>query len=224
MRKRVERPGVRAGYDGWAATYDHTPNPVVALDRRHTMRRLNPQPKERILDAGCGTGAHMRAMRRLGSRPVGLDFSIGMLRVARRANPGAMLVQADLNEAMPIHRGTFDAAVSSLVSEHLTNLARFFGETFAALRPGGRFVFAAFHPDPAREGVEANYEQGGTEYRLGAEPHTADDYLNGIGDAGFDVRVVSEFGADDDLVRDVPDVAKHGERPLLLLVESVRLA
>jgi SAM-dependent methyltransferase len=224
MRKRVERPGVRAGYDGWAATYDHTPNPVVALDRRHTLRRLDPQPKERILDAGCGTGAHIRAMRQVGSRPVGLDFSLGMLRVARRANPRAMLVQADLNEAMPIHRGTFDAAVSSLVSEHLTNLRTFFTETFAALRPGGRFVFSAFHPEPALQGVEANYEQGGTEYRLGAEPYTADDYLNGISDAGFDVRVVSEFGVDEELALDVPDAAKHGERPLLLLVESVRPA
>jgi hypothetical protein len=30
--KRIERPGVRAGYDRWADTYDDTPNPLVAGD------------------------------------------------------------------------------------------------------------------------------------------------------------------------------------------------
>ena len=37
MSKRVERPGVRAGYDRRAETYDATPNPLVSLDRRYTL-------------------------------------------------------------------------------------------------------------------------------------------------------------------------------------------
>lgn len=37
MKQRVERPGVCTGYDLWSETYDRTPNPLVALDRRHTM-------------------------------------------------------------------------------------------------------------------------------------------------------------------------------------------
>src|SRR5207249_774708 len=40
MSKRVRRPGVRDGYDAWSTTYDETPNPLVALDRRYTMRLL----------------------------------------------------------------------------------------------------------------------------------------------------------------------------------------
>ena len=40
MSMRVRRPGVRDGYDAWSTTYDETPNPLVALDRRYTMRLL----------------------------------------------------------------------------------------------------------------------------------------------------------------------------------------
>lgn len=33
MNRKVERGGVRTGYDLWADTYHYTPNPVVALRR-----------------------------------------------------------------------------------------------------------------------------------------------------------------------------------------------
>jgi SAM-dependent methyltransferase len=222
MSRRVERPGVRAGYDLWSSSYDATPNPVVALDRRYTLAALAPQPGERVLDAGCGTGAHLGSLCAARSRPVGLDFSRGMLRQARRRAPQAGLAQADLGRAFPVRAGAFDALLSSLVSEHLTDLRRFFRECFGALRRGGRLVFSAFHPDPACSGVEANFEQGGTEYRLGAERYRVDDYLNHIDDAGFRSLAWREYAADAALVETVPEAAKHLGRPLLLLVQAER--
>jgi SAM-dependent methyltransferase len=222
MAKRVERPPVRDGYDRWSRSYDATPNPVVALDRRHTLAALEPRPGEWILDAGCGTGAHLRALGHSGSQPVGMDFSRGMLGVARRAAPEAWLVQADLDREFPVRRRCFDAVLSTLVSEHLTDLRSFFEETFAVLRPGGRLVFSAFHPDPARAGVEANFEQGGTEYRLGAEPYTIEDYLDRIADAGFRDLRWSEHTPDAALLAELPAAAKYAGRPLLLLVAAER--
>jgi SAM-dependent methyltransferase len=224
MSKRVERPGVREGYDRWSESYDSTSNPLVSLDRHHTLRALDPRAGERVLDAGCGTGAHLQSLWRARSRPVGLDFSRGMLRVARRAAPRADLVQADLNREFPVRRGAFDALLFALVSEHLTDLRRFFGEGFAALRPGGRLVFSAFHPDLALGGVEANFEHEGTEYRLGAERHTVDDYLNHISDAGFQRLRWHEYLADDRVLEEVPSAAKYQGRPLLLLVRAERAA
>jgi SAM-dependent methyltransferase len=222
MAKRVERPGVRNGYDRWSACYDGTPNPVVALDRRHTLAALEPEPDEWILDAGCGTGAHLRALCASGSRAVGMDFSRGMLGVARRAAPQAPLVQADLDREFPIRRGVFDAVLSTLVSEHLNDLRTFFGEVFAVLRPGGRLAFSAFHPDPARAGVEANFEQDGTEYRLGAEPYRVEDYLDRISDAGFRALRWSEHAPDEALLAALPAAEKYAGRPLLLLVGATR--
>src|SRR5258705_9823835 len=109
MRKRVERLGVREGYDRWSESYDQTRNPLVNLDRRHTVKLLRPQRGECLLDAGCGTGAHLEWMLEAGSRPVGLDLSHGMLKIARRKYPTVPLVQADLNAPLPVRRDRFDA-------------------------------------------------------------------------------------------------------------------
>lgn len=222
MTKRVARPGVREGYDRWSETYDATPNPLVALDRRFTLTALEPRAGERVLDAGCGTGVHLATLCKARSRAVGLDFSRGMLRVAQQRAPGAALAQADLNGELPVRRRAFDAVLSSLVSEHLTDLRRFFGEAFGALRRGGRLVFSAFHPELARAGIEANFERDGTEYRLGAERYTVADYLNQISDAGFRNLEWREYRGDDRLVEQVPWALKYSGRALLLLVRAER--
>jgi SAM-dependent methyltransferase len=219
---RIERPGVREGYDRWSHSYDVTPNPVVAMDRRVTLEALDVGAGERVLDAGCGTGAHLAALGRTRSRGLGLDFSRGMLRVARRAAPGAALAQADLNREFPVRRRSFDAVLSSLVSEHLTDLRRFFSEAFASLRRGGRLVFSAFHPDLACAGVEANFERDGVEYRLGAERYTVADYLEHISDAGFRRLSWQELRGDSGLAEQVPAATKYLGRPLLLLVKAER--
>lgn len=224
MSRRVARPGVRDGYDRWSETYDSTPNPIVCLDRRLSLPALDARPGERVLDAGCGTGAHLGSLCSAASRPVGLDFSRGMLRVARRAAPRAALVQADLNARFPVRRGAFDAMLSALVSEHLVDLRRFFTEAFAVLRRGGRLVFSAFHPELALSGVEANFERDGTEYRLGAVRHKVDDYLNHVADAGFARLEWREYGVDERVLAEVPSAAKYGDRPLLLLVRAERSA
>lgn len=222
MNRRVERPGVREGYDRWSETYDATPNPLVALDRRVTLRALEPRAGERVLDAGCGTGAHLAALERARSRAVGLDFSRGMLRIAQQTAPRAALAQADLNRELPVRRAVFDVVLCALVSEHLSDLRRFFAETLAVLRRGGRLVFSAFHPELARSGIEANFERDGTEYRLGAEAYTVADYLNHISDAGFRRIEWFEHRGDERLVEEVPAATKYLGRPLLLLVRAER--
>ena len=222
MKKRVLRPGVREGYDRWAEEYDRTPNPLVALDRRHTISVLGPRAEELILDAGCGTGAHLHAISQVGSCSVGLDFSRGMLRVAQRSSPSALLVQADLNRDLVVQRAAFDAVVCALVSEHLTGLRTFLPEAFAALKWGGRMVFSAFHPEMAASGVESNFKQGGVEYRLGAERHTLDDYLNQFDDAGFGQIRWTQYCGDPELVQQIPWADKYLGQPLLLLIEARR--
>jgi len=224
MSKRVERPGVRDGCDRCSATYDATPNPVVALDRRVTLAALSRRTGEWVLDAGCGTGAYLAALSDARSQAVGLDFSRGMLRVARRKAPRARLAQADINRAFPVRPRAFDAVLSALVSEHLVDLRRFFTEAFSVLRAGGRLVFSAFHPEMAHAGVEANFEQDGTEYRLGAERHTVADYLDHISDAGFRRLDWRECRGDDRLVREVPWANKYVGRPLVLLVQAERIS
>ena len=222
MTRRIERPGVRRGYDLWATSYDATQNPLVALDRRHTLRALGPRPGEWILDAGCGTGANLGAIEALGAHVVGIDLSLGMLRIAHRADAGRLLVQADLQVGFPVGPGLFDAVLCALVSEHLGDPGHFFAAALEVLRPGGRLVFSAFHPELVAAGIEANFERDGIEYRLGAEPHTVQDFVGAIDGAGFRDLDVQEYRGDADLAAQIPRGKKYIGRPLLLLIAASR--
>ncbi len=218
--RSLRRVDPRRGYDRWADSYDATANPVVAMDNRHTLAALQPARGETILDAGCGTGRHLTAMAAAGCRPVGLDFSFNMLRRARRKNPRLRVAQADLGERLPLRPGRFDAAVCALVGEHLRDLGHLFRELWKALRPGGRLVFSVFHPEMAAAGSEANFEQRGVEYRLGAERHRVGDYLTAADDAGFDRLQRLEAAGDQTLADQVPSAQKYVGFPMLLVIQG----
>ena len=220
MKVKVQRLGVREGYDRWSATYDETSNPLVALDDQHSLALLDPRPGERILDAACGTGRHLARLVQAETRPVGLDFARGMLRAARQRLPQALLVQADLHHGLPLRRGSLDAALFALVGEHLTGLDVVFLEAHAVLKRGGRLVFSVFHPELAATGIEANFEQHGTEYRLGAERHSVEDYLDAVRGAGFRDVKWREYAGDSSLARRIPKAAKYVGRKLLLIVSA----
>ena len=222
MRRKGDRPGVREGYDRWSTSYDRTPNPLVALDRRYTVGILGPRRGEHILDAGCGTGANLGAMVHAGSVPVGLDLSHGMLRTTRRKFPAVPLAQADLNDPLPVRRRSFDAVLCALVGEHLTDLRGLFRELFVSLRNGGRLVFSVFHPEMVAAGIEANFEEADVEYRLGAVAHRVTDYLDLIERSGFRRIAAAEYCGDRTLAAEIPRAAKYLDQPLLLTVQALK--
>lgn len=113
----------------------------MAMDDRHALGLLGARHGERVLDLGCGTGRYLTRLTAAGAWPVGADFSLGMLRAARRSVGATPLVAADPQQALPFNDGTFDATVCALVGEHLERLHVTLRETYRALRPGGRLVF-----------------------------------------------------------------------------------
>ncbi len=207
LPKTTKRLPPREGYDLWSSTYDQTPNPVVAMDSRHTMNLLAPQPGQNILDAGCGTGRNLALLRSAGAHAYGLDFSLGMLRVALQKAAGVPLVQADLQSEFPFRAAQFSAVLCALIGEHLEKLPVTLSEIHRVLEPDGRMVFSVYHPDLAEAGKEANFQLNETEYRLGAIRYTAADYLGMIRAAGFAEIAILEFKGDQELVREVPQAA-----------------
>lgn len=216
----VRRVGAREGYDRWAESYEATDNPVVAMDDRVALPALAPTPGERVLDAGCGTGRHLRALTRAGVRVTGADFSAGMLAVARRGAPGAPVVQADLQHALPFRAGAFDAVLCALVGEHLDALEMVFAELLRVCARPGRLAFTVYHPDMAAAGIEANFETDGIEYRLGAERHVAADYVDSAVRAGWSAIEVEEIEGDAALAEATPSGARYLGRPLLLVLRA----
>ena len=47
---------VQEGYERWAPTYDHDPNPLLALEERQLKLMIPPLKGKRVLDLACGTG------------------------------------------------------------------------------------------------------------------------------------------------------------------------
>ena len=219
-KKRVQRVAAREGYDRWSETYDRTPNPVVSMDERCTLIALAPKTGERILDAGCGTGRHFVPLQRAGSKVFGIDFSLGMLRVAHRRHPQIPILMADMQQVLPFAASYFDAILCALVGEHLTRLPFIFSEMHRVLRPGGRLVFSVYHPEMAAAGIEANFREMDVEFRLGAYRHTFADYLNALKYAGFTDLRHHEWRGDKKLVSEIPQAKKYLDFPVLLILQG----
>lgn len=149
------------GYDLLAPAFDRTPfrTPDEVLDA--VRRALVPYgPFAAGLDVCTGTGAGVGVLRGLcRERVVGLDFSAGMLAVARdraapQGGPAPAWVRAGAL-APPFARdgaAAFDLAVSFGAFGHFlpAQRPRFFAEVRAVLRPGGLFAFPVAAPPRVR--------------------------------------------------------------------------
>lgn len=114
------------------------------------LQRLAPRAA-RILDLGCGTGAHAEHLARLGYRVHGVDQSESMLARASARKSG---LPADVAARLSFQRGDarsvrtgerYDAVISlfHVMSYQATNadLQAAFATAAAHLRPGGLFLF-----------------------------------------------------------------------------------
>ncbi len=139
---------IEHGYDLLAPKFDETPfrTPAGVLDA--VAAALEPLgPFGSGVDLCCGTGAGAGVLRGLcEQRVVGVDFSDGMLRAARAAEPDLDWVRADVRR-LPFRPG-FDLAVSFGAFGHFLpgERPRLFAQAYGALRPGGLFAFPIAAP------------------------------------------------------------------------------
>jgi trans-aconitate methyltransferase len=99
---------------------------------------LNPQPGERILDLGCGTGHLTNAIAERGIEVTGLDASPDMLGQARQNYPKLRFVLSDASSFR--FDEPFDAVFSNAALHWVRDAEGVVTSVAAALRPGGRFV------------------------------------------------------------------------------------
>jgi SAM-dependent methyltransferase len=92
-------------------------------------------PGMRVLDAGCGNGIYLRALRERRVNAVGCDLSPGMLRGA--AHPA--LVNADVT-ALPVRDGAFGAVIAAHLLDLVPDRSAAVRELRRALAPRGTCV------------------------------------------------------------------------------------
>jgi demethylmenaquinone methyltransferase/2-methoxy-6-polyprenyl-1,4-benzoquinol methylase len=104
--------------------------------RRRTVRELALPAGSLVYDLACGTGDLCRELVAAGYRPVGFDFSHGMLRAARTDAP---LVEADI-QRLPVRDGAADGATCGFALRNVVSLEDLFAELARVVRPGGRIA------------------------------------------------------------------------------------
>ena len=110
-----------------------------------------PQPGEKVMDIGCGSGTSVLALARAvgpEGRVVGVDVATESVAVAQRRIAEAGLAQASvlLGDAasQPFPPGGFDLLFSRFGVMFFPEPVAAFRHLRAALRPGGRLCAAAF--------------------------------------------------------------------------------
>jgi len=137
-----------------ALEYAHVPDSSRALDRkfeRITEVLAELLPCEALLDAGCGDGRYLAALRSLGHVPprvAGTDIADSILATAASATEAAgvpaELVRANLEE-LPFEGETFDVILCTQVIEHLLDPIQALRELRRVLRTGGVLLITTDH-------------------------------------------------------------------------------
>lgn len=103
------------------------------------LELLSPQPGERILDLGCGTGQLTAQIAETGAEVLGIDRSAEMLGQARANFPQIRFELADARD-FSVAPSDFDAVFSNAVLHWVKPPVAAVLRIHAALKSGGRFV------------------------------------------------------------------------------------
>src|SRR5512143_1161386 len=127
LPRHVIKFGFHLLYHQFAFTYD-TVAWLVSLGQwqawgRTTLARVRGP---RVLEIGHGPGHLLIALARSGRRPIGIDLSPQMIRMAQRnirqAGVNVSQVQCRV-QALPFRSGEFDSVVSTFPSEYIGDIA-----------------------------------------------------------------------------------------------------
>jgi trans-aconitate methyltransferase len=97
---------------------------------------LDPKPRERILDVGCGEGTLTKRIIDRGATVLGIDNSPEMIAAARANGIDALLLAAEDMQFF----AEFDAAFSNATLHWVLHKEQAARAIFRALRSGGRFA------------------------------------------------------------------------------------
>jgi ubiquinone/menaquinone biosynthesis C-methylase UbiE len=191
---------IQKAYNDWSETYDSDENLTRDLDQRVTGEALANLHFHSILELGCGTGKNTGLLAQVGTRVHALDFSQGMIEMAKNKTKAenVSFSLADLTQPWPCEDAPYDLVVCNLVLEHIQDLSFIFSEASRVLEPNGKFLINELHPFRQYEGKKARFRtgEGGTE--ISAFVHHISDFLNAAASHGLRLIRLNEHWHEQD--------------------------
>ena len=129
---------VKKMFDRIAPRYDFL-NRVITfgLDkkwRKKTVEQIKTQHGGKVLDVACGTGDLCDSLLKVGMKPIGMDFSRGML---ESFNSNAPLLNGDALQ-MPINDSSVDGVTCGFALRNFLDINPFLNEVTRILKPGAK--------------------------------------------------------------------------------------
>ena len=202
-RQQPVKLSVTDGYSRWAKFYDTKWNTLIATEELHSLPILKGLDGKTALDVGAGTGRFSLKLARNGWKVTALDPNSEMLSIAKRAagDEGLTIqfIHSPIEGGLSTPSTSFDLVVCALTLCHVPDLRDAIREFHQALAPGGHLLITDVHPDFIAAGMPTQFVEDEVTYHLPNEPHTRDDYLQTITNAGLSISTVLEIPG-----RDVP--------------------
>lgn len=106
------------------------------------LERKGLSPKK-SMDLACGTGVLCRILRDAGVEASGMDFSSGMIDIAREADPEGHYDVADMTTYCPVIQYDLVTCTGDAVNHimDIHDVAKIFRNVYAYTAPGGYFIF-----------------------------------------------------------------------------------
>ncbi len=194
-RQHFDPMTIQQAYTDWSTTYDADPNRTRDLDQSVARRVLGPARRRSVLELGCGTGKNTVYLAEISDRVRSLDFSEGMLALARAKVVASHVTfaAADLTVPWPCEAFAADLVVGNLVLEHIEHLPHIFAKAARCLAPDGRLFLSELHPFRQYQGTQANFQRGHQTTQITAFTHNVSDYMGAAAAAGLQLAALDEW-------------------------------
>lgn len=195
LDETLDAVNTQSAYTSWAPNYDTDVNLTRDLDREVSARMLGDKRYALTVEAACGTGKNTPFFASVSDSVLALDFSLGMLSVARQRvrETNVKFQQNDLLETWPCADEAAALVSCNLVLEHIENLQHIFNEAARVLAVGGTFFVSELHPHKQYLGSQARFvDAQHIETRIEAFVHHLSDYLHAAEAANLTLEKIEE--------------------------------
>jgi len=188
-------------YNSWSKSYDNDSNPTRDLDSLAVSQNSQRYKAKRIIEIGCGTGKNTTILAEIGSSVHALDFSPGMIEIARKklsSKDNVEFTITDIRQKWPLEDKSADVITCSLVLEHIENLEFIFSEANRILMDSGEFFISELHPYRQYQGKKANYIRNNEKIEITAYKHDVSEFVNTAIDHHFKLERIDELHDEND--------------------------